>query len=68
MDYAPQLATLVKEPPRGDEWIHEIKFDGYRIGCRIRKGRATLDTETASWHRLSDAIGLILKMSEGGGE
>ena len=40
--YRPQLATLVKAPPRGDEWIHEIKFDGYRIGCRIRGGRVTL--------------------------
>lgn len=41
-EYQPQLATLVKEPPSGDEWIHEIKYDGYRIGCRIRNGRATL--------------------------
>jgi bifunctional non-homologous end joining protein LigD len=41
-DYHPQLATLVKQPPSGDEWLHEIKFDGYRIGCRIRNGRATL--------------------------
>ena len=40
----------------------EAKF--YRL---TRKGRATLDSETASWHRLSDAIGLILEMSEGGG-
>ena len=41
-DYAPQLATLVKEPPAGDGWLHEIKYDGYRIGCRIRAGRVTL--------------------------
>ena len=41
-EYRPQLATLVKEPPRGAEWLHEIKFDGYRIGCRIRGGRITL--------------------------
>ena len=41
-DYHPQLATLVKQPPSGDEWVHEIKFDGFRIGCRIRNGRATL--------------------------
>lgn len=27
----PQLATLVEKPPQGDEWIHEIKYDGYRI-------------------------------------
>ena len=41
-EYRPQLATLVAEPPRGDAWLHEIKFDGYRIGCRILDGRATL--------------------------
>ena len=40
--YRPQLATLVTEPPRGDKWLHEIKFDGYRIGCHILNGRATL--------------------------
>ncbi|MGE0446094.1 MAG: non-homologous end-joining DNA ligase [Vicinamibacterales bacterium] len=41
-DYLPQLAALVKTPPSGDEWVHEIKFDGFRIGCRVRKGRITL--------------------------
>ncbi|HEU4617936.1 MAG TPA: DNA ligase D [Gammaproteobacteria bacterium] len=28
---APQLATRVEEAPRGDGWVHEIKFDGYRL-------------------------------------
>ena len=29
---SPQLATtLVKEPPSGDDWLHELKFDGYRM-------------------------------------
>ena len=41
-DYRPQLATLVKEAPEGDAWLHEIKYDGYRIGCRVRRGRVTL--------------------------
>jgi len=41
-DYVPQLATLVRSPPAGEEWIHEIKFDGYRIGCRLAGGRVTL--------------------------
>jgi bifunctional non-homologous end joining protein LigD len=34
-----QLATLVSEAPEGDEWIHEIKFDGYRMLCRIVGGK-----------------------------
>ena len=34
-EYDPQLATIVKTPPSGDRWLHEIKYDGYRIGCLI---------------------------------
>lgn len=37
---APQLATLVKEPPPGDEWFHELKFDGYRMLCHLHRGKA----------------------------
>src|SRR4051794_3438767 len=40
--YEPQLARLVREPPEGDEWVHEMKYDGYRIGCRIDDGVVTL--------------------------
>ncbi|MBC8001297.1 MAG: DNA ligase D [Opitutaceae bacterium] len=38
----PQLATLVKKLPAGDNWIAEIKFDGYRMLCRIEDGEARL--------------------------
>jgi bifunctional non-homologous end joining protein LigD len=31
----PSLAQLSGRPPRGKDWIHEIKFDGYRIEARI---------------------------------
>jgi len=37
----------------------------YRL---TRKGRKQLETETASWQRLAEAVGLILKMAEGGAE
>jgi len=33
---APMLATLDREPPAGDDWLHEIKYDGYR--CLIGFG------------------------------
>jgi bifunctional non-homologous end joining protein LigD len=33
--FRPQLARMVRRPPEGDGWLHEVKFDGYRIGCRI---------------------------------
>lgn len=39
-----QLATLVKEAPSGDQWLHEIKFDGYRILCRLDGGKVRLLT------------------------
>jgi PadR family transcriptional regulator PadR len=32
------------------------------------KGRAQLETEAASWERLTEAVGLVLKLSEGGAE
>jgi bifunctional non-homologous end joining protein LigD len=38
----PQLATLMPEAPEGDEWLHEIKLDGYRIVARLEGGRARL--------------------------
>jgi bifunctional non-homologous end joining protein LigD len=41
---APQLATLVDRVPQGDDWLHEIKFDGYRILCRISNGEVSLIT------------------------
>ena len=43
----PQLATLVAEPPAGDEWLHEMKFDGYRILARLDRGRVRLLTRNA---------------------
>ncbi|HET6880498.1 MAG TPA: DNA ligase D [Pirellulales bacterium] len=39
-----QLATLVKKPPEGPQWRHEIKFDGYRILCRLEGGKVRLIT------------------------
>jgi bifunctional non-homologous end joining protein LigD len=44
---APQLATLVKEPPRGTDWLHEMKLDGYRILARVEKGKARLRSRNA---------------------
>jgi bifunctional non-homologous end joining protein LigD len=38
----PQLATLVDSAPRGGGWVHEIKFDGYRILARLTRGKVTL--------------------------
>jgi bifunctional non-homologous end joining protein LigD len=40
--FSPALCTLVDQAPAGDEWIHEIKFDGYRIVARVDGGRVRL--------------------------
>ncbi len=40
--FRPQLALLVKSVPEGTEWFHEIKYDGYRIGCRVDGRDVTL--------------------------
>ncbi len=39
-----QLATLIDAPPTGDDWLHEVKFDGYRMVCRIEDGDVRLIT------------------------
>ena len=36
----PQLATLVSEAPAGDDWLHELKFDGYRMVCHLQRGKS----------------------------
>ena len=37
-----QLATLVDRPPEGPEWVHEQKFDGYRIVAELERGEVRL--------------------------
>lgn len=41
---APELATLVDAVPRGEGWLHEVKFDGYRLIARLDGGECTLWT------------------------
>ena len=38
----PQLAKLVEQPPDGDGWLHELKWDGYRLLATIRAGEVRL--------------------------
>jgi hypothetical protein len=40
----PQLATLKSKAPKGEQWLHEIKFDGYRIQVHINRGRKKVFT------------------------
>ena len=34
----PQHTQLVDAAPEGDQWLHEIKFDGYRMHARLDRG------------------------------
>jgi bifunctional non-homologous end joining protein LigD len=40
----PQLCRLVDQPPSGAHWLHEVKFDGYRMQLRVEDGKARLRT------------------------
>ena len=43
---APQLTQLVDAAPDGDQWLHEIKYDGYRMMARLDRGAVKLLTRT----------------------
>ncbi len=42
----PELATLTDKAPAGDDWIHEIKLDGYRTAARIEAGKVRMLTRS----------------------
>ena len=53
----PQLTKLVDAPPEGAEWLHEIKFDGYRMHARLERGAVRLLTRTGlDWTHKYPAI------------
>ena len=43
---APQLSNLVAKAPTGPLWVHEIKYDGYRMAARIDRGKVQLLTRS----------------------
>ena len=56
-----QLATLVDEAPQGDKWVHEIKFDGYRLLGFVAGDEARLRTRngndwTGSFPAIAEAL------------
>ncbi|MFG3598331.1 non-homologous end-joining DNA ligase [Bradyrhizobium sp. RDI18] len=42
----PQLATLKTKAPKGDQWLHEIKYDSYRVQVHVNSGRKKVYTRT----------------------
>jgi bifunctional non-homologous end joining protein LigD len=56
-----ELATLVDLPPSGEQWVHEIKFDGYRMLARVAQGQCRIVSRTgkdwtASFPTIADAV------------
>ncbi len=61
---APCLATLVEKAPDAKRWVHEIKFDGYRIQARLDHGKVKLMTRkgldwTKKFPSVAKAIGKL---------
>ena len=53
----PQLTQLVDAAPDGDQWLHEIKYDGYRMHARLDCGAVKLLTRTGlDWTHKYPAI------------
>ena len=59
----PQLCKLVDAPPQGPEWLHEIKYDGYRMHARLDHGRIQLLTRTGlDWTHKYPSIAAALSV------
>jgi bifunctional non-homologous end joining protein LigD len=53
----PQLATLRPRPPGGADWIHEIKFDGYRAQAHVSADGTRIFTRKGlNWTKRFSAI------------
>ena len=55
----PQLAILVDSPPENNNWVHEIKYDGYRIQVHIKQNRIIFLTRNG--HDWSDKFVNLFK-------
>jgi bifunctional non-homologous end joining protein LigD len=60
----PQLATLKSKAPVGRQWLHEIKFDGYRVQIHLNKGKRKVYTRNGlDWTKRFSVIAGALDIS-----
>jgi bifunctional non-homologous end joining protein LigD len=58
----PQLAKLVEKAPTGPRWVHEIKFDGFRMAAWIERGKVQLLTRSGlDWTAKYPATAVLLQ-------
>ncbi len=60
-EFKPELATLVTAAPKGDDWIHEVKLDGYRILAFLKNGEVRLVSRngldwTAKFEQVAESV------------
>src|ERR1700726_1209088 len=62
----PQLTELVDAAPEGDQWLHEIKYDGYRMHARLDRGAVKPLTRTGlDWTHKYPAIARAVAALDG---
>ena len=60
----PQLATLKARAPKDDRWLHEIKYDGYRVQVHLNRGRKKVFTRNGlDWTKRFTEIAGALAIS-----
>jgi len=60
----PQLATLKAKAPQGGQWLHEIKYDGYRVQVHLNRGRKKVFTRNGlDWTKRFTEIAGALAIS-----
>lgn len=60
----PELSLLVGAPPKGNDWVHEMKFDGYRIQAHVQNGSVKLFTRSGQdWtHKYKTIVDSLTKI------
>ena len=62
--FAPELCRTLTTPPAGDDWLHEVKWDGYRMLATVARGKVRLWSRNAiEWtHKLPELVKAIASL------